>query len=122
MTVWGSLVLDPVISPPTALFDPLRILVEVQSLNPIQESLTSYSTSYESVESYCSSCKDIATEGGKQPFDPLGILPGEKTEQEKGVLAEIGQALEGKRYSYALTLFAGALVLSILLSSVSKSS
>lgn len=57
-------------------------------------------------ETIYDSCKDIGIEVGSQLFDPLTIL-----QQEKTVMEEIGQALEDKRYSYALNLFAGAFFL-----------
>lgn len=113
ITVWGEILLHPIIPPPAALFDPSLLLVDISCVHPIQESLTSISTSYES-------CKDIGIEAGSQLFDPLTILHQEKTEEERTVMVEIGQALEEKRYSYALKILAGALVLSLVLSSISK--
>lgn len=112
ITVWGGILLDPIISPPTVVFDPSFLLVDMSCLHPIQESMTSSSTIYDSLSSSSSydSCKDIGIEVGSQLFDPITILQQEKTEEERTVMEEIGQALEEKRYSYALNLFCRGIV------------
>jgi len=76
-------------------------------LLPIFESMTWRSTIYDSLSS-SSSYERYWNRGGKPT---LTILQQEKTEEERTVMEEIGQALEDKRYSYAMKIFAGALFL-----------
>lgn len=122
IAAWGGFVLDPVISPATALFDPALILLDLQSVASLQEGVASLATSNDSVSSVYSSCSDSVAEVVQQQFDPLKMPVDESTEHEKGIIAEIGQALEDKKYARALTLFAGALVLSILVGAAAKKS
>lgn len=123
ITVWGGIVLDPIISPPTMVFDPSFLLYDIPC-PPIQESVTSISN-YDTLSPSSSyeSCYDIGIEEGcHQLFDPLSILPQEKTESadKKLVLNDIGPALGDKRYSYALKLLAGALLLTLVLTVSNK--
>lgn len=134
IAVWGEITIDPIIPTAAILFDPSFLLanmagVDVSDLYIIQmtsfyESLSSgYESCKESLSSSSSyeSCKDIGSQFSL--FDPLTIQ--DKTEEEKNgnnLMDEIGNALDDKRYSYAMKIFAGALVLTLVLSSISKGS
>ena len=51
-------------------------------------------------------------------FDPLTILNKENTEEDRRVMEDIGESLEEKRYSYAIKILAGALALSLVVTSI----
>lgn len=133
ITVWGEITLDPIIPTAAILFDPSFLLADIAGVDVCDFYTIKMKSSYESLsccyecckESLSSSssssyesCKDI----GSQLFDPLKILQQEKTDEERTVMEEIGKALEDKRYSYAMKILAGALVLTLVLSSIRKGS
>ena len=140
IAVWGEISLDPIIPTATILFDPSFLLADMAGVDVSEFYRIKMASSYESLSSCYESCKEslsICYESckeslsssssnesckdiGSQLFDPLTILQQEKTEEERTVMEEIRKALEENRYSHAMKIFAGALVLTLVLCSISK--